>query len=275
MENSGFIKLHRSMTEWEWYDDIPTKVLFLDLLFLVNWKDKKWHGKLIKRGELITSLDHLSKHSKLSKMQVRTALKKLQSTNEIEVKSTHRYTHIKIVNYNKYQDFNTQITHDTTDKHYDSEEVQHEDNTLITHKQHSDNTVITLTKEYKESKESKNIIYSSLQNAYNTHCPSLPNCTKITDQRKRMIDARLKDYSEEDFITVFKNAEESDFLSGRSGDWNSCNFDWLIKPNNFVKVLEGTYKNSKPKKQKSKIQSHTYDFDDLERKLNKTTRGKK
>ena len=90
-----------------------------------------------------------------------------------------------------------------------------------------------------------------------------------------MIDARLKDYSEEDFITVFKNAEESDFLSGRSGDWNSCNFDWLIKPNNFVKVLEGTYKNSKPKKQKGKIQNHTYDFDDLERKLNKITRGKK
>ena len=149
----GFIKLFRNFTEWEWYDDIPTKVLFVDLLFLVNWKDKKWHGRIIKRGELITSLDHLAEHSKLSKMQVRTALKKLQTTGEIEVETTKQYTHIKIVNYSKYQNNNTQITHDNTDKHYDSEEVQHTDNTRITHEQHTNNTQITLTKEYKELKE--------------------------------------------------------------------------------------------------------------------------
>ena len=151
----GFIKLFRNFTEWEWYDDIPTKVLFVDLLFLVNWKDKKWHGKLIKRGELITSIDHLSKHSKLSVMQVRTALKKLQSTGEIEVTTTSQYTHIKIVNYSKYQDNNKQITNDSADVHYDIEEVQQTNNKRITNEQQTNNKRITTTKEYKELKEDK------------------------------------------------------------------------------------------------------------------------
>lgn len=39
----GYIKIHRKMLDWEWYDDIPTKTLFLHLLLTANWKDSKWH----------------------------------------------------------------------------------------------------------------------------------------------------------------------------------------------------------------------------------------
>lgn len=105
-----------------------------------------------------------------------------------------------------------------------------------------------LKKQIKENNKKKvnNKIYNQIQNLYNEICTSLPKCTKITEQRKQMIDARLKDYTVEDFEKVFKLAQASDFLSGRNGKWNSCNFDWLIRPNNFVKVIEGTYnKNNK------------------------------
>ncbi len=47
-ENNGtWIKLYRKMKHWEWYDDIPTKVLFIELLLTVNSKDKQWHLSLI------------------------------------------------------------------------------------------------------------------------------------------------------------------------------------------------------------------------------------
>ena len=66
-----------------------------------------------------------------------------------------------------------------------------------------------------------------------------------------MIDARLKDYSLDDFKKVFELTQASDFLSGRSGAWTNCNFDWLIRPNNFVKVIEHTYnKNKKDEEQR-------------------------
>jgi hypothetical protein len=38
------------------------------------------------------------------------------------------------------------------------------------------------------------------------------------------------------------------FLSGRSGDWTGCGFDWLLKPENFQKVIEGTYNKEAVKK---------------------------
>lgn len=84
---------------------------------------------------------------------------------------------------------------------------------------------------------------SSIIELYHSNCPSLPKVLKITDARKRTIKARLKKYSLEQLEEVFKKAEASDFLSGRSGKWTSCNMDWLLNENNLVKVLEGNYQN--------------------------------
>ena len=108
--NKGFIKLFRNMTEWEWFDDVPTFNLFTKLLFLVNWEDKRWHGQIIKRGEVITSLDHLADFTQLTVKQVRRALDNLKMTGEIEVETTNQYTKIKIVKYSKYQDFGLKKT---------------------------------------------------------------------------------------------------------------------------------------------------------------------
>lgn len=120
------------MTNWEWYDDIPTFNLFTKLLFLVNWKDKKWRGEIVKRGEMITSIIGLSKLTNLSIKQTRRALENLQSTGEIEVETTNKYTKIRIVNYSKYQAKGQtkkqfqgkQRANYNTDKHYDIEEWQ-------------------------------------------------------------------------------------------------------------------------------------------------------
>jgi len=57
---NGFIKLHRQLKEWEWYTDNNVKSLFLHCLLSANFKEKKWQGKTIKRGQFITSLNHLS-----------------------------------------------------------------------------------------------------------------------------------------------------------------------------------------------------------------------
>ena len=112
--NKGFIILHRKMLDWEWYDCKNTKILFLHLLLTVNWKNKKWKGKTIKRGEIITSREKLAEETLMSIQQIRTALNKLKSTNEITIKTTSKYTHITINKYNDYQENNQQINHQIT-----------------------------------------------------------------------------------------------------------------------------------------------------------------
>ena len=40
----------------------------------------------------------------------------------------------------------------------------------------------------------------------------------------------------------FEYVKRSDFLMGREKDWQA-DLEWLIKPKNFVKVIEGNYEN--------------------------------
>ena len=103
----GWIKLHRGMLSWEWYDDHNTFRLFLHLLLNANHKEKKWRGNNINAGERITSYGHLAKETGMSVQSVRTSLNKLKSTHELTIKTTPNFTLIKVNNWDKYQVTNT------------------------------------------------------------------------------------------------------------------------------------------------------------------------
>jgi len=108
--NKGFIQLHRSLLEWEWYDDKNTKILFLHCLLKANYKDKNYRGKTIKRGSFLTGRDVLANELGLSIQQIRTSLTKLKSTNEITIKSSSQGTIIEVVKYNDYQEVTNKAT---------------------------------------------------------------------------------------------------------------------------------------------------------------------
>jgi len=102
--NNGFIKLYRTMIDWEWFDDQNTFRLFIVMLLKANHKDSKWQGHDISRGQFISSTAKLSEASGLTFKQVRLALDKLKSTGDVATKGHARFTLYTIENYNKYQD---------------------------------------------------------------------------------------------------------------------------------------------------------------------------
>lgn len=101
--DNGFIKIHRSILKWEWYDDVETFKVFFHLILTANHEDRKWHGTVVKRGQRITSYAKLASETKLSVQQIRTILNRLESTGEITRTSTSRYTVITVENYSVYQ----------------------------------------------------------------------------------------------------------------------------------------------------------------------------
>ena len=128
----GYIKIHRQLLNWEWYEDTNAKVLFLHLLLTANYKAKRWRGMDLKAGTVITGYGKLAKSTGLSVQQVRTALDKLRVTNEITIKTSNKGTVIQVVKYSKYQ----LITSKPTDE-----------------QQTSNNQVTTNNKEKKEKKK--------------------------------------------------------------------------------------------------------------------------
>ena len=100
---SGWIKLHRQILEWEWYSDNNAFRVFLHLMLKANHKEKRFKGIELQKGCVVTSRDILAIETGLSVRQVRTALDKLKSTNELTIKTNTQGTIIQIVNYDKYQ----------------------------------------------------------------------------------------------------------------------------------------------------------------------------
>ena len=95
--------MHRSLLSWGWWDDANTTRLWLYILLTANHKQKEWHGVTIKAGQLLTGRKALSEATGLSEQNIRTSLKKLESTGEITTKSTNKYTLITIVKWAQFQ----------------------------------------------------------------------------------------------------------------------------------------------------------------------------
>lgn len=112
--STGFIKLHRKITEWEWYQDSNTFMLFIHLLFKANYKDTRYQGKPVKRGQMITGRIALSEETGISQQSIRTCLSRLEKSGEITIQSTNRFSLVTIVNYNNYQDDDRQSTSQLT-----------------------------------------------------------------------------------------------------------------------------------------------------------------
>jgi hypothetical protein len=102
--NTGWIKLHRKFLEWEWWEEPNMVRMFLTLLLTANTEDKRWKGITIHRGQLVTSLSRLMIITCMSRKCVRTALLRLQKTNEIVVTRAQNFSIITICNYATYQD---------------------------------------------------------------------------------------------------------------------------------------------------------------------------
>ena len=76
---NGFIKLHRKMLDWEWLSDPPTVSVWVVLLLMAEWVQ----GCEPAPGQVVTTQKELAELTGLTRQQVRTALKHLESTKEI------------------------------------------------------------------------------------------------------------------------------------------------------------------------------------------------
>ena len=137
----GWIKIHRQILNWEWYDEPNTFRIFFHLLLKANHKPNKYRGVTVEAGQIMTGLDLLARETNLSMQKVRTSLNRLKSTNEITIKTSTKGTIIQVVNYEKYQ----VVTNE-----------QQTNNKRVTNEQQTNNKQITTNKNVNNIKNEKN-----------------------------------------------------------------------------------------------------------------------
>lgn len=144
--DNGYIRLHRAITAWEWYDDVNTFKVFLHLLLTCNWQEKKWRGHTIYPGQRVVSLATLADETKLSIMQVRNTINHLVLTGSITRSKIGKVGLITVNNWEKYQQGNTVSNSEVTQNQNEN--------------QQRNNIEITTNEEREEGKErKKNITY--------------------------------------------------------------------------------------------------------------------
>lgn len=93
------------------------------------------------------------------------------------------------------------------------------------------------------SDKNSHVPYQKISEMYHRICKSLPTLATFSENRKKHVRARWKQYGEslEPFEELFTLAESSDFLKGANEKGWHADFDWLMKDANMAKTLEGKY----------------------------------
>ena len=251
----GWIKLYRKIQEcdflWNSSDEpFDKRSAWIDLLLLANHRDKRivFRGNAItvRIGQRITSLRVLSDRWHWGINRTSKFLDMLEEEQMIERESDNHKTLITIVNYEKYQAFSGE-DETQTDTHTDTQTNTQTDTEQIHRQIHRQITNKNDKNEKNEKNEKNTIPPQTIADMFNDICLSYPRLRILSEPRKAKIRTRLKNYTIDDFRTMFEKAEASSFLKGGNGNW-SASFDWMLEEKNMVKILEGNYDNREQKK---------------------------
>ena len=120
----------------------------------------------------------------------------------------------------------------------------------------SDTQELSIKKERIRSKDVLAIPYGKIKKMFNEICVDFSKILEITSDRKPHINARHKKLKDiKGWEKFFHVIQDSDYLTGRNGAWKNCDFDWIIKGKNFVKIMEGKYD------EKKKVNYNGKDYD--------------
>jgi len=215
---------------------VEQQVILMTLIAMANFQpnDWEWEGQKFKvdAGQFVTSINSIIENTgdTVSIQNIRSALKRFENLEFLTVKVTKTGSLITLVNWQSYQPKVNDLTQKPT-------QSQHRGNTEV--------TTIEEGKKEKKVKEEKDTTTENINevvNLYKEKLQLLPQPSKITDARKKAINARIKDYSLEEVKEVINLISQSDYLLGRINDFKAT-IDWIFNPSNFAKIKEGNYVN--------------------------------
>ena len=127
-----------------------------------------------------------------------------------------------------------------------SSQVRDRNNNIINNNIAEDRTDTNVSYEGEPSRSKEDVIdWNAFLKFFNDTMANkaIKSITIISKARKESVRARMREYGKKALFDVIQKAAASDFLNGKSQRGFLASFDWMFKPMNFPKVLEGNYDN--------------------------------
>lgn len=241
---SNWVKLSRKLATSAIAAKPEYLAVWVHLLMAASYKEGEiLVGRQVVRlnpGQLVFGRHKFSEKTGVSEGIVRSALKVLESLQQITIKSESKFSIITITKWAHYQSDqpanNQQLTskQPASDHNKEVQEGKEEDQKPMSPDEPSDEPQV------------EKVPLQEVLDLYHRRLPSLPRVRLFDEARKKAIRARWKSHpkcgSLEFWDKFFEQVSKSDFLMGRTRDpWNGCCFDWILKPANFKKIVEGNY----------------------------------
>ncbi|NYD88773.1 hypothetical protein [Sphingomonas melonis] len=238
---SGYARFHRSLVGHPAFRNDAEAMAFAYLVLRASWKPVRvrYKGKALSlnRGQLAMSVRDLAEAMDRDKGWVERLLKRLKSETMVETVSETGVMVITICNYEKFQAGN------------DNRETPRETVGETDARQTQDTEQVR--EKIKKEEESSNELSPALRpehvvEAWNEMASriGLPTVRKLTADRRKRLNARLREHPVEHWTEAIGAIERSPFLRGDSrGGWRA-DFDFLLQPSSFLKLIEGSYDRS-------------------------------
>ena len=276
--NAGFITLSRKFFRtdmWKARRTYNESEAWLDCIATARFELSEQtthvggHAVTIRRGELALSQRTIAKKWGWTDRKVRTFIQRLHREGMIETEIRDGITVVKLINYDKYNysDAANDAANDAasdaaSDAPFDAANMLEKQHVTDTNDAASDaandaaNDAASDAHNKKEEKreeerkkdspkgepKERNKNFLDFFNSTVEGC-SIPSIKGLSEKRVGMLNARIKDYGIDAVHEVVRKAAASSFLNGRVVNGRSfiAKFDWIFRPNNFLKVLEGNY----------------------------------
>lgn len=270
---SGFFKVGYDIEELPFYYDekFTRTACWIDLLRRARWDDKpawfsvRGNKVVIGKNQLAVSERTLSTKWKLNRKTVRERLKDFEELGLIKIESKKFVTVITILNAGNAE----KCTTENSDKHNDSECFIMEECTTECTTECTNNKNSNKEKNRKKDGEAKASMFHGVAGEravgaetehlgidlerfasfFNREIETAGALIKpikgirVGTRRRTAVLARLRESGKDGLREAVEKAARSDFLNGRNGRGWLATFDWIFRPENFQKVLEGNYDN--------------------------------
>ena len=86
--------------------------------------------------------------------------------------------------------------------------------------------------------------YENLLSIYHSLCPKMRKVQVMNEARKGYVNARIGEYGQEKVVEVLRLAGESGFLNGKNDRSWTADFEWIMRPTNFINIMEHKFNNN-------------------------------